>query len=79
MTNAICRQGPWSMQVSPCWPDEPICERHVKDDGPFFYLYDIVPLKLGIQLPFTQFSAPLTLSPPNSIQIVGRLFEPSNF
>ncbi|RDY04362.1 hypothetical protein CR513_11943, partial [Mucuna pruriens] len=40
--------------VSPCRSDEPICEG-LGDDGPFVYLYDTLPLKLGIQLPFMQF------------------------
>ncbi|RDX73996.1 hypothetical protein CR513_46311, partial [Mucuna pruriens] len=43
------------MQKSPCRSDEPVCEGLVEDDGPLFYLYDTLPLKLRIQLPFTQF------------------------
>ncbi|RDX79449.1 hypothetical protein CR513_40132, partial [Mucuna pruriens] len=32
-----------------------ICEGPAEDDGPFFYLYDTLSLKLGIWLPFMQF------------------------
>ncbi|RDX71122.1 hypothetical protein CR513_49568, partial [Mucuna pruriens] len=55
MADAIYRRGPWSIEVFPYHSDESVCEWIDNVEGPFFYFYDILPLKLGIKLPFTHF------------------------
>ncbi|RDX62270.1 hypothetical protein CR513_59417, partial [Mucuna pruriens] len=55
MASAICRQGPWNVEVLPCRLDKPICGRPVARETTFFYLCDTFPFKSGICLSFTQF------------------------
>ncbi|RDY12655.1 hypothetical protein CR513_02520, partial [Mucuna pruriens] len=52
MADAICRRGPWLVEVLPCRLDEIVCEWAVDT---FFYLYETLFLKLGIKLLFTDF------------------------
>ncbi|RDX83030.1 hypothetical protein CR513_36103, partial [Mucuna pruriens] len=51
----ICQLGPWSVAVHPCRPDEPAHVQPSAEDPPFFFLYETLPSKLGIKLPFTSF------------------------
>ncbi|RDY06836.1 hypothetical protein CR513_09107, partial [Mucuna pruriens] len=55
MTNVICQRRPWSVKVSPCSGGESVNRRPTDREGPFFYLYETLPLKLGVKLPFTHF------------------------
>ncbi|RDX86907.1 hypothetical protein CR513_31695, partial [Mucuna pruriens] len=55
MAKNICQPGPWSVVVQPCRPDEPAHIHPSEEAVPFFFLYDTLPLKLGIKLPFTSF------------------------
>ncbi|RDX68306.1 hypothetical protein CR513_52717, partial [Mucuna pruriens] len=55
MVSAISSQGPWSLEVQPYRPDEPIYERPEAEEAPYFYLCDTLPLKLRLRLPFSHF------------------------
>ncbi|RDX86543.1 hypothetical protein CR513_32116, partial [Mucuna pruriens] len=55
MADAICRWGPWSVEVLPCRSDEIIYEWTAETKDPFFYLYETLFSKLSIRLPFTDF------------------------
>ncbi|RDX75136.1 hypothetical protein CR513_45023, partial [Mucuna pruriens] len=48
-------KSPWPVEVLPCRLDEIICKWVVETKEPFFYLYETLFSKLGIQLPFTDF------------------------
>ncbi|RDX87841.1 hypothetical protein CR513_30639, partial [Mucuna pruriens] len=55
MVDAICRWGPWSVEVLPCRSDEIVCKWATEIEEPLFYLYETLFSKLGIRLPFTNF------------------------
>ncbi|RDX70516.1 hypothetical protein CR513_50229, partial [Mucuna pruriens] len=55
IAKVICQRGPWSVIVFPCRSDEPVNDQPETGEAPFFYLYDTLPLKLGVKLPFTHF------------------------
>ncbi|RDX65039.1 hypothetical protein CR513_56333, partial [Mucuna pruriens] len=55
MVEAICQRGPWSVKVSPCLRGELVGRQSTGLEGPFFYFYETLPLKLGVRLPFTHF------------------------
>ncbi|RDY12066.1 hypothetical protein CR513_03190, partial [Mucuna pruriens] len=55
MAKDICQPGPWSVVVHPYRPDEPAHIHPSEEAVPFFFLYETLPLKLGIKLPFTSF------------------------
>ncbi|RDX79752.1 hypothetical protein CR513_39794, partial [Mucuna pruriens] len=55
MAKAICQCEPWSVTVFPYRPDEPVNGRPEAGEAPFFYIYNTLPLKLGVKLPFTHF------------------------
>ncbi|RDX72260.1 hypothetical protein CR513_48277, partial [Mucuna pruriens] len=72
MANAICQREPWSVNVFPYRPDESVDGHSAAGEITYFYLYDTLPLKLGVKLPFTHFErsvlcalnvAPTTLHP----------------
>ncbi|RDY02620.1 hypothetical protein CR513_13890, partial [Mucuna pruriens] len=53
MADAICRQGPWLVTVSPCQLKECVCEGATDGVEHYFYFYETFFSKLGITLPFT--------------------------
>ncbi|RDX77399.1 hypothetical protein CR513_42491, partial [Mucuna pruriens] len=55
MAAAICQRGPWSVNVIPCRSDESVDGQPAPGELDHFYLYDTLPLKLGVKLPFTHF------------------------
>ncbi|RDX64848.1 hypothetical protein CR513_56545, partial [Mucuna pruriens] len=55
MASAICRPQTWSVTVTACRSREAVCMSFAEVSKPFFYLYDTLHSKLGIQLPFTHF------------------------
>ncbi|RDX95226.1 hypothetical protein CR513_22293, partial [Mucuna pruriens] len=55
MDKAICQRGPWFVAVTPCHQSEQVNGWPKGGEGPFFYLYNTLPLKLGVKLPFTHF------------------------
>ncbi|RDY09221.1 hypothetical protein CR513_06446, partial [Mucuna pruriens] len=55
IVDAIYRRGPWSVDVLPYCSDEFVCEWPEDTEGPFFYFYDTLFLKLGVKLPFIDF------------------------
>ncbi|RDX91361.1 hypothetical protein CR513_26671, partial [Mucuna pruriens] len=55
MDEVICQRGPWSVKVSSCREGESVSRQPTDGEGPFFYFYEILPLKLGMNLPFTHF------------------------
>ncbi|RDY06182.1 hypothetical protein CR513_09879, partial [Mucuna pruriens] len=54
MASAIYHHGPWSLEVLPYQQGKHVCEESATREVTFFYLYDTLPLKLGVCLPFTQ-------------------------
>ncbi|RDX93466.1 hypothetical protein CR513_24269, partial [Mucuna pruriens] len=55
MASTICQPRTWSVTVSACRSGEAVCMSSAKGPKPFFYLYDTLHSKLGINLPFTHF------------------------
>ncbi|RDX70449.1 hypothetical protein CR513_50308, partial [Mucuna pruriens] len=55
MASAICRPRTWSVTVTACHSGEAVCMSSAEVSKPFFYLYDTLHSRLGIQLPFTHF------------------------
>ncbi|RDX65676.1 hypothetical protein CR513_55643, partial [Mucuna pruriens] len=55
MADAIYRQGPWSVNILPCWTRKCMCEGTAKGEEHYFYFYETFFSKLGITLPFTPF------------------------
>ncbi|RDX88889.1 hypothetical protein CR513_29431, partial [Mucuna pruriens] len=51
----ICQPGPWSVTVRPCRPEELVNGQLATNEALFFFLYDTIPSKLGVKLPFTAF------------------------
>ncbi|RDX61925.1 hypothetical protein CR513_59798, partial [Mucuna pruriens] len=55
MASAICRPRTWLVTVTACRAGEAVCMSSAEGSKPFFYLYDTLHSRLGIQLPFTSF------------------------
>ncbi|RDX99324.1 hypothetical protein CR513_17626, partial [Mucuna pruriens] len=55
MALAICRPRMWSVTVTACRTGEAVCMSSAEGSEPFFYLYDTLHSRLGVQLPFTSF------------------------
>ncbi|RDX57683.1 hypothetical protein CR513_63055, partial [Mucuna pruriens] len=77
MAEAICQCGPWSIKVSPCLRGKSVDWQPTDREGPFFYFYETLPLKLGMKLPFTHFERSVSHAlnvAPNQLHLNGWAF-----